>query len=239
MRHQLREVTQDDVCSALSQLRGHQRAGAFVAMRSLFGFAKRRRLVFRDPTSRLHAGRFPARVLLPMTNEQIAAVQSVATTPAQRLTVALAGVHAARAATIRRLTLDDVDLAGRRICLGGHEQPLSPFMHHVLVCWLQHRQRTWPDTRNRHVLLSAASASSLGPVSNYYLKYHLLRHGVQLELIRGDRVLQEALASGADPWQLVEAFNLSSATAVAYADIARSLLEGAIEGAPAAGQPGG
>jgi hypothetical protein len=177
-------------------------------------------------------------VLLPMTDEQIAAVQRVAATPAQRLTVALAAVHADRAATIRRLTLDDIDLAGHRICPDGHEQPLSPFMHQVLVCWLQHRQRTWPDTRNGHVLLSAASATSLRPVSNYSLMYHLLRHGVQLELIRGDRVLQEALVSGADPLQLAEAFDLSSATAVAYANIARSLLEGAIEGAPAAGQPG-
>jgi hypothetical protein len=228
MRHQLREVTQDDVCSALSQLRGH---------RSLFGFAKRRRLVFRDPTSRLHAGRFPARAAADdrRANRRRAARRGDPRAAAHRRTGRRARRPRGHDSTV---DLDDIDLAGHRICPDGHEQPLSPFMHQVLVCWLQHRQRTWPDTRNGHVLLSAASATSLRPVSNYSLMYHLLRHGVQLELIRGDRVLQEALVSGADPLQLAEAFNLSSATAVAYANIARSLLEGAIEGAPAAGQPG-
>jgi hypothetical protein len=40
-------------------------------------------------------------------------------TPAQRLVVALAAVHAARAVAIRELALDDLNLAGRRIRLGG------------------------------------------------------------------------------------------------------------------------
>jgi len=57
--------------------------------------------------------------------------------------------------------------------------------------------------------------------------------GVQLELIRGDRVLHEALAVGADSLHLAAVFNLSSATAIAYAEIARSLLERPIESTPA------
>jgi hypothetical protein len=56
--------------------------------------------------------------------------------------------------------------------------------------------------------------------------------GVQLEQIRGDRVLHEALAVRADPLHLAAVFHLSSATAIAYADIARSLLERPVEATP-------
>ncbi|TQM11002.1 hypothetical protein FB558_3532 [Pseudonocardia kunmingensis] len=219
--------------AVLNQLSGHRLAGTFTALRSLFRFAKRRRLVFADPTRRLHVGRAPTRALLPMTDAQILAVEHVAVTPAQRLVVALVAVHAARARAIRELTLDDVDLAGRRITLGGHSQRLSEFVHHALLAWLQHRRRTWPHTPNRHVLVSTVTATGTAPVSDYYLSWHLLLRGVQLEQVRGDRVLQEALAVRADPLHLAAVFHLSSATAIAYADIARSLLERPIEATPA------
>ncbi|WP_219420329.1 hypothetical protein [Pseudonocardia nigra] len=235
-RGQLREVTEDDVRAVLNQLRGHRLAGTFVALRSLFRFAKRRRLIFADPTRRLHVGRAPTRAVLPMTDTQIAAVEHVAVTPAQRLVMALVAVHAARAAAIRELTLDDVDLAGRRITLGGHSQRLSELVHHALLAWLQHRRRTWPHTPNRHVLVSTVTATGTGPVSDYYLTWHLLLRGVQLEHIRGDRVLHEALAVGADPLHLAAVFNLSAATAIAYADIACSLLERPVESIPASAQ---
>jgi hypothetical protein len=55
-RDHLREITDDDVCAVLDRLSGHRRAGTFTALRSLFRFAKRRRLVFFDPTRRLHVG---------------------------------------------------------------------------------------------------------------------------------------------------------------------------------------
>lgn len=235
-RAQLREVTEDDVSAALNQLRGHPRAGLFTALRSLFGFAKRRRLVFADPTRRLHVGRAPARALLPMTDTQITAVAQVAVTPAQRLVIALVAIHAARATVIRELTLDDVDLTRRLITLAGHTQPLSDFVHRALVTWLQHRRRTWPHTPNRHVLISRVTATGTEPVSDYYLSWHLLLRGIQLEQIRDDCVLHEALAVRADPLHLAAVFNLSTTTAIAYADIARDLLQRPIEAITALGE---
>jgi hypothetical protein len=169
-RGQLREVTEDDVRPVLGQLRGHRLAGTFVALRSLFRFARRHRLILADPTRRLHIGHAaPARALLPMTDTQIAAVAATAVTPAQRLVVALAVVHAARAAAIRELTLDDIDLAGRRITLAGHPQRLGEFVHQALRAWLQLRQATWPHTPNRHVLISTVTATATAPISDYYL----------------------------------------------------------------------
>ena len=145
------------------------------------------------------------------------------------MVVALVAVHAARATAIRMLALDDIDLTARRVRIDGHVEPLSELVHRAVVAWLEHRQRTWPRTPNRHLLISEASATGTGPVSDFFLSFHLLLRGVHLEHIRGDRVVQEALAVGADPLHLAEAFRLSAWTAVTYAHIARSLLERPIE----------
>ncbi|MGR6919237.1 hypothetical protein ACU635_33750 [[Actinomadura] parvosata] len=90
---------------------------------------------------------------------------------------------------ICQLALDDIDLPGRRIRLGGHPRKLSEFAHRALVDWLKYRHHTWPHTPNRHVLVSWESAVGTEPVSRYYLTWWLSLLGVQLEQIRGDRVL--------------------------------------------------
>lgn len=223
-RGHLREVTVTDVTAALSPLRGWQRRNAIAALRSLFRFAKKRGLIFANPTARLKTEDIQ-RNLLPMTNAEVLAVQRVAVTPAQRLIVALAAVHAARATAIRRLTLDDLDLPNCRITIAGHGQRLGELTHQTLLAWLDQRRATWPKTPNRHVLINARTALGTGPVSPEYLKRHLLHQGVYLERIRGDRVLHEALTVGADPLHLALVFNLSHTTASCYAAIAQNLLD--------------
>lgn len=71
-------------------------------------------------------GRGAGRTGLPMTAEQIRAVQQAAATPAQRLAIALATVHAARPGAIRELTLEDIDPPSWRISIAGHRQPARP-----------------------------------------------------------------------------------------------------------------
>ena len=82
------------------------------------------------------------------------------------------------------------------------------------------------------MLISTVTATGTGPVSDYYLSWYLLLRGVQLEQIRGDPVLHEALAVRVDPLHLARVFHLSTATAIAYADIARALLERSVETPP-------
>jgi hypothetical protein len=225
----LREVTEADVRNVLDGLAGHERAGVFTSLRSLFGFARRRRIVFTDPARRLHVGQAPKRSVLPMTAAEIAAVKQAAVTPAQRLVVGLVGVYAARAAAVRLLTLDDVDLVRRRIRINDSTQQLPELPHRLLVEWLTHRQRLWPHTPNRHVLVSRATAAGTEPVSDHYLSWHLAMQHIPLERLRADRVLHDALAVAADPLHLAAAFNLSSQTAIDYAEIARNLSERPIE----------
>jgi len=166
-----------------------------------------------------------------MTDAQIQAVTQAALTPAQRLAIALAAVHAARPQMIRNLTLDDLDLPGRRITLTGHSQPLGELTRHALLAWLGYRRAAWPHTANRHVLISRISALGTGPVSADYLDKHQPA-GVSLERIRRDRILHEALATGADPLHLALVFHLEHTNAMAYARAARQLLSGSAEQAP-------
>jgi integrase len=119
-RGHLREITSSDVDSVLEPLRGYRRYNAITALRSLFRFAMRRGLMFADPTAHLRGDRGAGRAVLPMTAEQIRAAGQAAATPAQRLAIALAAVHAARPKAIRELNLEDIDLPSRRITLAGH-----------------------------------------------------------------------------------------------------------------------
>jgi integrase len=218
-RSHLREITSGDVDTVLGPLRGHRRYNAITALRSLFRFAKRRGLTFADPTAHLTGGRGAGRTLLPMTAEEIQAVQQAA----ERLAIALAAVHAARPKAIRELTLDDIDLPSRRITLTGHPQPLGQLTRTALLAWLDHRHATWPHTTNRHVLVTRISALGTGPVSADYLDKHQLR-GISLDHIWRDRILHEALATGADPLHLALVFSIDHTNAMAYANAARHLL---------------
>jgi hypothetical protein len=64
-------------------------------------------------------------------------------------------------------------------------------------------------------------ALGTGPVSASYLDRH--QRGISLEHIRRDRILHEALATGADPLHLALVFNINHTNAIAYASAARNL----------------
>jgi len=91
----LREITTADVYVALDPLHGKRRNNAIAGLRSLFRFAKKRGLVFTNPTTSLKANRVEPS-LLPMTDAEIRVVEREAAGPAERLIVALAAEHAAR-----------------------------------------------------------------------------------------------------------------------------------------------
>jgi len=226
-RAHLREITTADITTTLQPLRGNQYRNAITALRSLFRFAKKRRLIFTDPTTRLRQPGVES-LVLPMTEDEIRTVEQIAVTPAQRLVVALAAVHAARAAPIRHLTLDDLDLPNRRITIAGHRQRLGELPYRALLAWLEHRRATWPLTANQPQRTALGNA----PVCRYYLKRHLLLRGVHLEHIRADRVLHEALTVGPDPLHLALVFNLSHTTASRYAGIAQKLLDDQLDDTP-------
>ena len=227
-RGHLREITAADVTTALEPLRGWRRSNTITALRSLFRFATRRRIVFTNPTTRL-ANPGAERSLLPMTDAEIRAIEHCIDTPAQRLVVALAAVHAASGTTIRHLTLDDVDLPNRRIDIDGVAQPIASLTHKALRAWLEFRRRNWPHSPNRHLMISRSTSHGVSPVGRNYLTERVLPHGVEIDRIRRDRVLHEALSVGPDPLHLSLVFNLAHTTAGRYATFARALLDNELD----------
>ncbi len=220
----LREITHDDLLTAVADLHGHQRITTLVALRSLFGWAKRAGKIFTNPAARLRVGTASVRLLQPLPSGQIGLSLAAGATPQARVFLVLAAVHAARPSDVRALQLSDVDLGNLRLTVNGHERRLDDLTRTVLLAWLDHRRRRWPVTANPHLLISRASALGVGPVSPPWVDRELRGLPATLDRIRRDRHLEEALVQGPDPLHLAEVFGLSSKTAIHYARSARELL---------------
>lgn len=229
----LREVTVDDVHSAVAGLHGHKRHITCVVLRSLFGHCKQNGTIFRNPAARLKTGRLEYGVILPLDPGEIGTAIAAAAHPAQRLAVALAAVHAAGPKAICDLQLDAVDLGNRRLTIAGHTRPIDDLTYGLLVEWLDYRRKQWPRTGNPHLLINRVTALGTGPGSRLWLTKSFVGTGVGLERLRVDRQLDEALTAGPDPLHLAEMFGIGDVTAIRYAHAARALLESPIETATA------
>jgi len=220
----LREVTRDDVVDHLITLTGELRHTTATTLRSLFAWARRTKVVFANPASRIRLGRREHRLWQPLPDHVLAAATAAVTSPHARVFLVLAAVHAVRTGAIRAMQLDDVNLGDRRLRIAGHERPMDQLTHDVLREWLTHRRRRWPTTANPHLLISKESALHHGPASSNWVR-ELRGLGATLEQIRIDRQLEEALAVGFDPLHLAQVFNIDPSTAVRYALNARALLQ--------------
>ena len=220
----LREVTRDDVLGHLAQLHGDTRMAALVALRSLFTWARRERLIFTNPASHIRIGARTLPIWQPLAAAEITSAVQAATTPQARLCVALSAVHAARPAQIRAIRVSDSDLGNHRITIAGHARPLDDLTRRILIEWLAYRRRRWPHTANQHLLISKHSALREGPVSSAYI-LNLRGLPATLERLRIDRQLEEALASGGDPLHMAAVFGIDTSTAIRYATNARQLME--------------
>jgi hypothetical protein len=211
---------------------GNERKRTMVALRSLFAWAKKNGVVFADPTRHIRVGQAEDPVWQPLSPEQIACSVAVATTAEARLVVALASVHAARSGAIRRLLVDDVDLANRRLTIAGRTRPLDDLTLRLLLEWLEYRRERWPNTANRHLLLTQQSAVNFESICYSSIVKILRGLPGTIERLRIDRQLEEALVHGADPLHLAAVFEISESTAIRYASSARQLMERPSESQP-------
>jgi hypothetical protein len=193
-------------------------------LRSLFGHARKTGTIFRDPTRGVRDGQRPMILIQPLQPAEIHQATSAAATPAARLAVALAAIHAARPKTIRELHLGDADLGSRRLAIAGTPRPLDDLTASLLLAWLQHRGRRWPGTANPHLIINQQTAMTTRAVSENWLTETCRGLTATLERLRADRQLEEALTCGADPLHLAAVFGIDDTTAIRYADAARRLL---------------
>ena len=116
----LREVTAADVITATGPLAANPPASkTLTAVRSLFSHARTAGAIFRDPARGIRDGQRPLILLQPLQPAEIDQATAAAITPAARLALALAAVHAARPKAIRELCLDDVDIGNRRLAIAS------------------------------------------------------------------------------------------------------------------------
>lgn len=222
--HHLREVTVEDVAGFHDGLTGHRRGMALSALRSLFRWAKTTKRIFANPARTLRGGHKSEPIWQPLNQRTIDQAVAACSTAQARVFVALAAIHGARPGHVRTLQLDDIDLPARRITIAGVERPLDDLTHQVLTAYLEHRRDRYRGTANPHLLVSMQSALGLGTVSHAFI-LDLRSTDTDLEQLRIDRRLEEALASGGDPAHLLAVFGGSEGTAVRYATNARLLLE--------------
>jgi integrase len=221
----LREVTAADVSAATETLPANLRRQTILALRSLFGHCKKTGRIFADPTRGLGTGQRPLNLIQPLQPGEIDAATAAAITPAARLALALAAVHAARPKAIRELHLDDADLGNRRLAITGRTRPLDDLTRRLLLSWLAHRRDRWPHTANPHLIINQQTAMTTRPVSENWLTETCRGLTATLERLRVDRQLEEALTCGADPLHLAAVFGIDDTTAIRYAAIARQLLQ--------------
>lgn len=224
-----REVTREDIVSALNDVQGIERKGRHHGLRSLFRFLRRKRMIFRDPTVGIKVGKLHQPPLVPLPRRTYGKAVAAATSPEQRVMLALTVVHAARRPALKALMLEDIDLANGRITIGGHTRPLDDMTCRLLTEYLFYRHRRWPNTANRHLLLTRVTAHETGPVSDYWCHTQFAGLDASLEQMRIDRQLEEALAGGGDALRLTAIFGFSEFTAIRYAEAAKALLAGSLE----------
>ncbi|WP_405589818.1 hypothetical protein [Streptomyces sp. NBC_01190] len=215
----LREITQQQVESALESLSGHARRQLAIALRSLFRSLKRQRIVFRDPARNLPVGDLKG-VPRSVPSDLLRGLLDHASCPIGRLTVALAAVHALSGHDIRTILTANTDLARGtleiRRGLLRHTLYLEEFTHRQAAEWLAYRHRRWPACANPHLLVSQKTALDPDrPAISTNMLRAVLPKGVTLDSLRQDRILNEAFES-ADPLKLMRLFGITERTAMRY-----------------------
>jgi integrase len=228
----LREVTAGDAAAAIAALRGHQRRRALTALRSLTRHCKKNGLIFADPAAGIRSSPRPETMILPLPAARVSTAIGAAVTPAARLALALAAVHALRPDAIRHLALSDIDHANRRITVAGQSRPLDDLTRKLITGWLAWRRERWPRTSSPYLIINNQTAMTTRPVSENWLTSSFRGRGVTLEQLRADRQLDEALTAGPDPLHLASVFGIGDETAIRYASAARHLLASAAEDNP-------
>lgn len=173
----LREATTGDINAVADALHGHLRRRTLGALRSLTRHCKKNGTIFADPAARVRIGHRDEPIILPLGPNQIHDATQAATTPAARIALALAAVHAARPEAIRTLRLDDVDLGNRRLTIGSVTRPLDELTHRLLIDWLEYRRTRWPNTANPHLIINKQTASTTRAISDNALTAPFRRPG--------------------------------------------------------------
>lgn len=211
----LREVTVEDIDDQLNTFTGTKRCAAASALRSLFGTLKSERVIFANPArhARTQSPRSAPLTLEPSERARLLAADR---RPDEQLMALLAGVHALRAGSIRRLQIADVNLARNCLNVDGKPRALDTLSADRLVAWLDYRREHWPHTANPHLLINTHTANTLDPIGRGSVSAAFRKLGLTAHRLRVDRFLDEVHNGNPDPVRFAKLFNVGAMTALRY-----------------------
>jgi len=221
----LREITREDIQTALDEQPPVTARNLLSALHSLFRALKQERIIFRDPTRGIS---LPAtrRLPVPIPAGQLRGLIDRAGGPMARLVAALIAIHALGKQETARLLLTDLDLPAGRLLIrrpdGRHHTVyLDELTHTLAIEWIRERHRLWPLTANPHLLVSRVTAGdeTRPPVAHTVMEAIFERLGLSPGKLRRDRILDEA-SHTADPVHLMRVFGISAKTAMTYVQAA-------------------
>ena len=205
----LREVTRQDVLDVLPTERNRY-SSVLSALRSLFGLLKARHITFINPVTRIRTAPAEPVHIVPMNLDQVREALNSAN-PARAALTALIAFHAPRIVQLRTLRL--TDLRDGRLFLPDHTVVLAQPVRDRLAAWLDERARRWPETRNPYVFIHHHNAVRTRPVSIPWISITI---GISAQLIRQDRILDEALVTNGDVRRICDMFGLGVSSAARY-----------------------
>jgi integrase len=207
----LREIAAQDVLAVLPP-QGTDRAQTCRALRSIFTLLRQHKLVFADPTSRIHAWVPNAGQPLPVDTDLVSQALEDPN-PARAAVASLVCFHGLRVGDLRALQLGD--LRDGRLRVGDRVVVLAEPVATRLGAWIAHRTLRWPHTPNAHLFIHFRSATRAEPVGHRWVKLTLNLPG-SVQALREDRILHEAHGTGGDARRLHDFFGLSIQAALRY-----------------------
>jgi hypothetical protein len=205
----LREITTADVRAVLPDS-GNPRSTMGAGLRSILTLLKARKVLFVNPIARVRTGGHERRDPLPAHADKIRE-SLLSPNPACAALTALATFHGLRAGELRNMHL--TDLADGRLRLGDRSILLAEPVRVRLAAWLDYRTRRWPNTANPHVFLNHRNSSRITPIGARWLT---LATGIPIHVLREDRILHEAWATGGDVRRICDLFGLTVEAALRY-----------------------
>ncbi|AVZ77099.1 hypothetical protein SLUN_38075 [Streptomyces lunaelactis] len=114
------------------------------------------------------------------------------------------------------MLLEQADLAGHRLDPEGLNRPLDDYTAEAIADYVAYRHRRWPNSTNPHLLISRNTATTTTAVGTFWMDRLVKDLPVGVDRLRQDRILEEALASGADPLHLAHVFSLGAKASLRY-----------------------
>ncbi|MGW0732512.1 hypothetical protein [Streptomyces sp. NPDC002851] len=217
----LRQITREDIETAILDLPHFRRHSVHPPLRSLFRALRRERKIFRDPARSVSIPQ-AVRLPVPLPSDRLKGILGKVDDVRSRFIVALVAVHALAHDDLPSLLLNDLDRARghlrvRRRGRLDHIVYLDELTTELATAWLRERHRRWPRTTNPHLLVSRVSAADeAGPkISTEVTKTVFERVGISASKLRQDRIYDEARHT-ADPVHLMRMFGLATSTAMKY-----------------------